>query len=123
MDNSINDDLAKRETIQEHMFRRDLHRYLIGFQLALLLTILAFWVALGGGQSFGLGRPVILGVVGGLGVLQLVVHLRYFLHIDLSREKREDLDVILFSTLVLLLVVLGTVWVLGDLAARMHMSM
>jgi len=58
-----------------------------------------------------------------LGFVQLVVQLVYFLHIDRRRSSREDLDLILFSSLVLLIIILGTVWIMGNLADRMHMSM
>ncbi|MEM7168788.1 MAG: cytochrome o ubiquinol oxidase subunit IV [Pseudomonadota bacterium] len=98
-------------------YRRDLRLYLIGFALAVVLTVAAFAVALSG--AFGAGTT--LAIVGILGLVQLVVHLRYFLHIDRSRQKREDLDLVLFTSLVVLIIVLGTVWVLGDLATRMHM--
>ncbi len=100
-------------------YRRDLRLYLTGFVLAVVLTVAAFFVALGG----MFGAVTTLAVVGILGLVQLVVHLRYFLHIDRSRQKREDLDLILFTSLVVLIIVLGTVWILGDLADRMHMHM
>jgi cytochrome o ubiquinol oxidase operon protein cyoD len=49
-----------------------------------------------------------------------IVHFRFFLHISF-REKREDLQLILFSTLVLIIMVGGTVWIMGSLALRMAM--
>lgn len=104
---------------KETEFRRDLRSYLTGFTLSLLLTGAAFWVVLGAGLSTG---KTMLGV-GMLAIVQLVVQLRYFLHIDRSKQKREDLDLLLFSTLVLLIIVLGTVWIMGNLSARMHMTM
>ncbi len=50
---------------------------------------------------------------------QVVAQVGWFLHIDLSRQKREDLQLILFSTLILILMAGGTIWVLADLARRM----
>ncbi|NRD89073.1 cytochrome o ubiquinol oxidase subunit IV [Sphingopyxis sp. BSNA05] len=100
-------------------YHRDLRTYLIGFALAILLTSLSFWGAL----KAGLSPSNTLLLVGVLGLAQLIVHLRFFLHIDRSRQKREDLDLILFTTLVILIIVLGTVWILGNLASRMHMAM
>lgn len=100
-------------------FRRDLRTYLTGFLLAIVLTAASFWVTLSG----GLAAKTTLISVGLLGIVQLVVHLRFFLHIDRSRQKREDLDLIMFTTLVVLIIVLGTIWILGNLADRMHMVM
>ncbi len=97
-------------------YQRDLRFYLTGFILSLALTGMAFWAALGTTLSSG----KIMAVVGVLGIVQLVVQLRYFLHINARKQKREDFDLILFSTLVLLIIVLGTVWIMGNLSIRMH---
>ena len=98
---------------------RDLRNYVIGFVLSVLLSGGAFWMMLGTDFS----KSMKLCVIGALAIAQLFVQLRYFLHIDGKRENREDLYLILFSTLVLLIVVLGTVWIMGSLAARMPMQM
>ena len=100
-------------------YQRDLRSYLIGFVLSLALTGAAFWVALGTSLSSG----KIMSIIGVLGIVQLVIQLRFFLHIDTRKQKREDFDLILFSTLVLLIIVLGTVWIMGNLSFRMHMGM
>lgn len=100
-------------------YQRDLRSYLIGFTLSLALTGFAFWIMLGTALSSG-KTMMIIGV---LAIIQLVVQMRFFLHIDRSKQKREDLDLILFSTLVLLIIVLGTVWIMGNLSTRMHMAM
>lgn len=100
-------------------YQRDLRYYLFGFALSLTLTGVAFWVALGTNLSSG----KIMAIIGVLGIVQLVAQLRYFLHIDTRKQKREDFDLILFSTLVLLIIVLGTVWIMGNLSIRMHMGM
>ncbi len=104
---------------KEAAYHRDLRSYLTGFALAIALTVASFWVALSGGLAAG----TTLTVIGILAILQLLVHLRYFLHIDRSRQKREDLDLILFTSLVVLIIVLGTIWVLGNLYDRMHLNM
>lgn len=100
-------------------YRHDLRSYLTGFVLAIALTAASFWAVLSGGLAAG----TTLTVVGILGLAQLLVHFRYFLHIDRSRQKREDLDLILFTSLVLLIIILGTTWILGNLYDRMQMTM
>ncbi len=91
-------------------------QYVVGYVMAGALTALAFFAVIGG----YLARGSALAVVAGLGFVQLLVHLRYFLHIGLSRQKREDLQLILFSALLLAIMVGVTVWVMGNL--QTHMS-
>ncbi|MBL4766835.1 MAG: cytochrome o ubiquinol oxidase subunit IV [Rhodobacteraceae bacterium] len=91
---------------------------MIGFALSLALTGFAFWIMLGTTLSSGKTMTII----GVLAIVQLIVQMRFFLHIDRSKQKREDLDLILFSTLVLLIIVFGTVWIMGNLSTRMHMA-
>ena len=70
--------------------RRELRTYLIGFGLALALTVIPFALILQGGMSAG----VTMAVVGVFAIVQVLVHLRFFMGIDLSERKREDLDLI-----------------------------
>lgn len=101
------------------MHRRERRRYVIGYGTSLLLTLTVFLIA----YLYGIKTPGVYMSIGILGLVQLIVQLIYFLHIDRRRSSREDLDLILFSTLVLLIIILGTVWILGNLAVRMHMPM
>jgi cytochrome o ubiquinol oxidase operon protein cyoD len=92
--------------------RRELARYAIGLVLALMLT----------GAAFGIvasHTPHALAYVFALGLIQIVVHFRCFLHIDLQKSAREDLQLILFSTLIIALMVSGTLVILLNLRHRM----
>ena len=99
----------------EGRYSQELRSYISGFVIALMLTCLAFamvhWSVL---PHFWL-----LCAIGALALLQMIVHFHFFLHIDFSKQKREDLQLILFSTLILILMVGGTIWILYNLAARM----
>lgn len=89
--------------------------YVVGYGLALLLTVTAFglvWLRLLSGRTA-------LYVVLGLGLLQMLVHFRCFLHIDLRRNSRPDLQLLLFSTLIVALMVGGTLVILFNLHGRM----
>ena len=96
-------------------YGRDLRSYLIGFALALILTLGPFGLVLWGGLRPG-AMLIILGLCA---LVQMAVQLRFFLHIDLSRQKREDLQLILFSALLLIIMAVGTIWIMGNLAMRM----
>ena len=95
--------------------QRETMTYVAGYGLALLLTFAAFGLVyfrlLDGYQA--------LYTVFGLGLLQMVVHFRCFLHIDLTRSARADLQLVLFSVLIIALMVVGTLVVLFNLQSRM----
>jgi cytochrome o ubiquinol oxidase subunit IV len=60
-----------------------------------------------------------LAIVFGLALVQSVVHFRFFLHIGLAKSSRDDLQLILFSTLIVAMMVSGTVVILMNLRHRM----
>ncbi len=101
------------------LHKRERRRYVIGYGGSLLLTLAVFLIA----HRYGIETKGVYLSIGLLGLAQLVVQLVYFLHIDRRRSSREDLDLILFSTMVLLIIIGGTVWILGNLAIRMHLQM
>jgi cytochrome o ubiquinol oxidase operon protein cyoD len=49
----------------------------------------------------------------------MVVHFRFFLHIRLQKSARGAFQLILFSTLIVILMVSGTLVILFNLRARM----
>lgn len=89
--------------------------YLIGFLAALALTLVAYALVATGAFD----RSVTLAVIAALAAVQVIVHLRFFLHLDLSASKREDLQLVLFALLLIGLMVGGTLVVMSDLANRM----
>lgn len=95
--------------------RREIRTYAIGYALALLLTAAAFaavrWPMFAG--------PTTVAVVFALALVQMLVHFRCFLHVSLAKSSRADLQLILFSTLIVILMVGGTIVVLANLKHRM----
>ena len=94
--------------------RRERRNYLLGTGLSILLSLLAFGSVIG-----PFGKTTALWVISVSAVVQILVQLRFFLHIGLGRQKREDLLLILFSLLLLCIMVGGTLWILTNLAQRM----
>jgi cytochrome o ubiquinol oxidase operon protein cyoD len=89
--------------------------YLKGFVLALLLTGVPFGLV----AASLLPRFTTLVVIAVLAVVQVVVHLRYFLHIDLKSTPRDNLLALGFAAVLIFLMVGGTLWIMLDLDARM----
>lgn len=98
-----------------HSRQVDLATYAIGYGLALALTCLAFALVYWRWAT----AQATLGIVLGLALIQALIHFRCFLHVDLKRSARDDLQLILFSTLIVLLMVGGTLIVLLNLRSRM----
>jgi cytochrome o ubiquinol oxidase operon protein cyoD len=97
--------------------REEVCSYAIGFALALVLTGAAFATVYL--RSFA--STTTLAMVIALALVQLVVHFRFFLHISLRKSARDDLQLILFSALIVILMVSGTLVILFNLRERMMM--
>lgn len=94
---------------------RRLNDYKTGLVAALVLTGIPFslvaWTNLASGT--------LLWIIAACGAVQVVAHIRYFLHVDLSRQKQDDLRLIRFAGLIILLMAGGTLWILYNLHLRM----
>jgi cytochrome o ubiquinol oxidase subunit IV len=96
-------------------YRREFRSYVIGLLLALALSCVAFAVV-----AWQLATPAVaLGIVFVLALLQGIAHFKYFLHIDLGKSVREDLQLILFASLIMLLMAGGTLIIMLNLRHRM----
>lgn len=104
----MNDDLRAAEQ-EEYRF------YVAGLVLAAALTAIPFAAV----ALRLVDRPALLVLIGVCALVQIAVHFRCFLHIGWS-QRREDLQLILFSTLLLLMMGGGTIWILWSLSARMQ---
>ncbi len=95
--------------------RRETRTYLIGYVLALALTLAAFavvkWPLAAAGTTFG--------IILGLALVQVIVQFRCFLHISLAKSSRDDLLLVLFASLIVTLMVSGTLVIMFNLRDRM----
>jgi cytochrome o ubiquinol oxidase operon protein cyoD len=97
------------------MSRGTLTSYLTGFFLALILTAIPFGMVMSGAFSTG----AMLGAIFGAGVVQIVVHLHYFLHLDTTSAARWNVAALLFTIVILTLFVGGSLWIMWTLNYRM----
>ena len=96
--------------------KSELSRYVTGLVGAIILTAIPFWVVIQKSAS----HSTTMVVIAICAIAQVVVQLRCFLHIDFTRQRREDLQLILFTTLILILLIGGTIWIMTSLSYRMH---
>ncbi len=92
-----------------------MRRYIVGYGLALVLTLIAF--ALTATEALGLAAT--LTIIAILAIVQVVVHLRYFLHVDLGSSSRENILALAFAALLIFIMAGGTLWIMLDLHYRM----
>lgn len=92
--------------------------YLTGFTLALLLTLLAFGCVILGSQA-EIPRWQIISGVSALALVQILVHLHYFLHLGFGAGQKLRVIALLFSLLIVVIMVGGTLWIMHDLNAQM----
>lgn len=96
--------------------RGSFRSYLTGFVLALILTGVPFVLVMTGYLS----AQATLIAIFGAGFAQILVHLYYFLHLDASWSARWNLGTMIFTVLIMILFVGGTVWIMWSLYYRMH---
>jgi len=92
-----------------------LSTYLTGFMLALILTAIPFGLVI----SQSLARTPTLIAIGIAAVLQVLVHLRFFLHMNLKTTPRENIVALAFAATLILVMVGGTLWIMFNLHHRM----
>ena len=89
--------------------------YITGFVFALVLTGIPFGLVV----ADLLPRFTTLVVIAVLALVQVVVHLRYFLHLDLKSTPRENLLALAFAAVLICIMIGGSLWIMLDLNARM----
>jgi cytochrome o ubiquinol oxidase operon protein cyoD len=102
----------------KQMMRRERRTYITGALLAFVLTVVPFAVV----RWHVMVPHTVYYLIGAFALVQMIMHFRFFLHIGL-KQRREDLQLILFSAVLLILIVGGTLWIMASLATRMAMPM
>lgn len=96
-----------------------LRSYITGLIVSLLLTGLSFclvWTRL-------FSRSVLTYVIVGLALIQAIVQLRCFLHVGLEDKPRWETLVFYFMVMVLLIIAIGSLWIMHDLDMRLMPGM
>jgi len=86
--------------------------YAMGFVMSVILTALAFWFVMGKViDSTAVTTVVILG----LGVVQIFVHMIYFLHMDSKAEGGWSFMGLMFTLILVVITLSGSLWVMFHL--------
>ncbi|MEM9582343.1 MAG: cytochrome o ubiquinol oxidase subunit IV [Pseudomonadota bacterium] len=90
--------------------------YIVGFLASVVLTVIPFWLVMSETKlSLGLALTVIFG----LGAMQILVHVYYFLHVDLKAEQGWQAMSLVFTAIILVIVLAGSIWVMFHLHENM----
>ena len=96
-----------------------LKSYVIGFVVSVALTILSFYLVISETMT---GHNLIYTIMG-LALVQAIVQLHFFLHVGQEDKPRWETLVFYFMVLVLLIVAVGSLWIMYDLNERVMMNM
>ncbi|WP_296743465.1 cytochrome o ubiquinol oxidase subunit IV [Mesorhizobium sp.] len=109
------DSAPGEEFITEHEPAGGLAGYLLGFGLAILLTIASFLAA----QTHLIYQPAVISALVVLAIAQMGVHLVFFLHITTGSDNTNNILALAFGVLIVALVVIGSVWIMAHLNLNM----
>jgi len=90
--------------------------YFIGFVLSVILTAIPFYVVMAEVDISLLWAMII---IFGLGAVQILVHVNYFLHVSVGAEDGWQFMSLLFTAVVLVIILAGSISTGGDVAAAM----
>jgi cytochrome o ubiquinol oxidase operon protein cyoD len=105
-------------TDREAETRSGLLVYTTGLVLAVILTATSFWVA----NTSLLWAPGISLGLAVLAIAQMGIHLVFFLHITTGPDNTNNVLALAFGVLIVFLVVVGSLWIMGNLNDNMMLS-
>jgi len=90
--------------------------YMTGFVAAVILTAIPFWLVMG--KKLG-GSGITAAVILAFAAVQIVVHMVYFLHMDAKSEGGWNLLALLFTIMLVVIALSGSLWVMYHLDHNM----
>lgn len=93
-----------------------LNSYLTGFGLSVVLTAIPFILVMG--NLFSNANVTAVAVLG-LGVVQIIVHMVYFLHMNSRSENGWTMLAMIFTVVLVVIALTGSLWVVFHLNANM----
>jgi cytochrome o ubiquinol oxidase operon protein cyoD len=90
--------------------------YMTGFVLSVILTAIPFWLVMGNVLDDTLLTGI---VIMALAAMQIVVHMVYFLHMNTKSEGGWNLLALVFTAVLVIIVLSGSLWVMHHLNGNM----
>jgi len=108
------------QTHPQHANHGSLRDYVIGFVLSVILTVIPFWLVMG--EVFA-SKALTVALVMAFGAVQMVVHMVYFLHMKRSSEGGWIVMSLLFTLVIILIALVGSLWVMYWVMYHMNTNM
>lgn len=93
--------------------------YAIGFFGSLILTALSFFLVI----AAALEKKSLIYALVALALIQAFIQVRYFLHVGEEPKPKWETGIFFFMVMVVLIIVVGTVWIMYDLNNRVMVGM
>lgn len=93
--------------------------YLIGFALSVVLTAIPFWLVMTGALVGGWAVTAIVICA----IVQIAVHSAYFLHLNTSGEGGWTLLAYVFTAVIVIITIAGSLWIMYHLNTNMMPGM
>src|SRR5690349_20237227 len=104
-------------TREEELAAKNMLGYSVGFALAVVLTIAAYFAVVGGWFT----GAMLIGFIMALAVVQLLVQLVFFLHLGRNSGK-WNIAAVLFTLMILVIIVAGSLRIMHNMNYNMHMT-
>lgn len=104
----------------DHANHGSLKSYAIGFLLSVILTAVPFWLIMS--KAFDKSSTTAM-VILGFAAVQIVVHMIYFLHMNAKAEGGWSLLALIFTVMLVLIMLCGSLWVMYHLNHNMMPGM
>lgn len=92
-------------------FHFSMKGYITGFILAVILTVIPFYLVMNGSFS---SRETGIWVILALAVIQIVVHMIYFLHMNTKSDGGWTFMAFVFTVILVVIVLAGSLWVMNS---------
>nr|WP_052025565.1 cytochrome o ubiquinol oxidase subunit IV [Novosphingobium sp. AP12] len=100
----------------EHGGHGSLREYVVGFLLSVVLTAIPFWLVMSG--AIPDPRTTAL-VIMAFAIVQIVVHMIYFLHMNTKSENGWTVMALIFTIVIVVIALSGSLWVMYHLNHNM----
>ena len=93
--------------------------YIVGFVLSVVLTAVPFWLVMTGVLP---GMVATALIIFALALVQILVHVVFFLHLDTRSEGGWTLIAFIFTAVIVVIAIAGSIWIMYHLNTNMMPS-
>jgi cytochrome o ubiquinol oxidase operon protein cyoD len=90
--------------------------YMLGFVLSVVLTAIPFWLVMSGTLP---SKQITALVIMAFAIVQIVVHMIYFLHMSAKSENGWTMMALIFTIVMVVIALSGSLWVMSHLNSNM----